>query len=275
MMQQLKLKRGKTQMKLPIYQVDAFTDQLFKGNYAAVVPVSQAISPELMQQIATENNLSETAFILKLAEDHYQIRWFSPVTEIDFCGHATLAAAFVLFSQTDSTELKFSTLAVGDLMVSKQKDNWIQMDFPKRLASAVDAPEALLTGLSITPTFVLRSAQAYFAVYDNEQQVKQLCTVSSELKKLAPYDVVATAAGTDYDFVSRYFWPANGGDEDPVTGSIHAGLVPYWADRLGKSQLMAYQASARGGVLRCELKSDRVQVSGQARLYLKGEIYLP
>lgn len=149
------------------------------------------------------------------------------------------------------------------------------MDFPKRLASAVDAPEALLTGLSITPTLVLRSAQAYFAVYDNEQQVKQLCTVSSELKKLAPYDVVATAAGTDYDFVSRYFWPANGGDEDPVTGSIHAGLVPYWADRLGKSQLMAYQASARGGVLRCELKSDRVQVSGQARLYLKGEIYLP
>lgn len=262
-------------MKLPIYQVDAFTDQLFKGNYAAVVPVSQAISPELMQQIATENNLSETAFILKLAEDHYQIRWFSPVTEIDFCGHATLAAAFVLFSQTDSTELKFSTLAVGDLMVSKQKDNWIQMDFPKRLANAVDAPEALLTGLSITPSLVLRSAQAYFAVYDNEQQVKQLCTVSSELKKLAPYDVVATAAGTDYDFVSRYFWPANGGDEDPVTGSIHAGLVPYWADRLGKSQLMAYQASARGGVLRCELKSGRVQVSGQARLYLKGEIYLP
>ena len=262
-------------MKLPIYQVDAFTDQLFKGNYAAVVPVSQAISPELMQQIATENNLSETAFILKLAEDHYQIRWFSPVTEIDFCGHATLAAAFVLFSQTDSTELRFSTLAVGDLTVSKQKDAWIQMDFPKRLASVVEAPEALLTGLSITPSLVLRSAQAYFAIYDNEQQVKQLRSESAELKKLAPYDVVATAAGTDYDFVSRYFWPANGGDEDPVTGSIHAGLVPYWADRLGKSQLMAYQASARGGVLRCELKLDRVLVSGQARLYLKGEIYLP
>jgi len=262
-------------MKLPIYQVDAFTDQLFKGNYAAVVPVSQAISPELMQQIATENNLSETGFLLKLADDHYQIRWFSPVTEIDFCGHATLAAAFVLFSQTDSTELRFSTLAVGDLTVSKQKDAWIQMDFPKRLASVVEAPEALLTGLSITPSLVLRSAQAYFAIYDNEQQVKQLRSESAELKKLAPYDVVATAAGTDYDFVSRYFWPANGGDEDPVTGSIHAGLVPYWADRLGKSQLMAYQASARGGVLRCELKLDRVLVSGQARLYLKGEIYLP
>lgn len=262
-------------MKLSIYQVDAFTDQLFKGNYAAVVPLPQAINPELMQQIATENNLSETAFLLKLADDHYQIRWFSPVTEIDFCGHATLAAAFVLFSQTDSTELRFSTLAVGDLTVSKQKDDWIQMDFPKRLASVVEAPEALLTGLSITPSLVLRSAQAYFAIYDNEQQVKQLRTESAELKKLAPYDVVATAAGTDYDFVSRYFWPANGGDEDPVTGSIHAGLVPYWADRLGKSQLMAYQASARGGVLRCELKSDRVLVSGQARLYLKGEIYLP
>jgi predicted PhzF superfamily epimerase YddE/YHI9 len=275
MMLQLKLKRGKTRMKLSIYQVDAFTDQLFKGNYAAVVPLPQAINPELMQQIATENNLSETAFLLKLADDHYQIRWFSPVTEIDFCGHATLAAAFVLFSQTDSTELRFSTLAVGDLTVSKQKDDWIQMDFPKRLASAVDAPEALLTGLSITPSLVLRSAQAYFAIYDNEQQVKQLRTESAELKKLAPYDVVATAAGTDYDFVSRYFWPANGGDEDPVTGSIHAGLVPYWAEQLGKNQLMAYQASARGGVLRCELTPDRVLVSGQARLYLKGEIYLP
>lgn len=262
-------------MKLPIYQVDAFTDQLFKGNYAAVVLVPQAISGELMQQIATENNLSETAFVLQLANHHYQIRWFSPVTEIDFCGHATLAAAFVLFEQNDSTELRFTTLEVGDLVVSKQADQWIRMDFPKRQAEPVHAPEALLAGLSIAPTKVLRSAQAYFAIYENEQQVKQLTTASAELKKLAPYDVVATAPGSDYDFVSRYFWPANGGDEDPVTGSIHAGLVPYWAEQLGKNQLMAYQASARGGVLRCELTQDRVLVSGQAKLYLQGEIYLP
>lgn len=262
-------------MKLPIYQVDAFTDQLFKGNYAAVVPVPQAISPELMQQIATENNLSETAFVLELAQDHYQIRWFSPVTEIDFCGHATLAAAFVLFSQSDSTTLRFSTLAVGDLLVSKQPDSWMQMDFPQRQASSVTAPAALLAGLSIPPTLVLQSAQAYFAIYDNEQQVQQLTTKNAELFKLAPYDVVATAPGSNYDFVSRYFWPANGGDEDPVTGSIHAGLVPYWAEQLGKNQLMAYQASTRGGVLRCELTQDRVLVSGQAKLYLQGEIYLP
>lgn len=262
-------------MKLPIYQVDAFTDQLFKGNYAAVVLVPQAISGELMQQIATENNLSETAFVLQLANHHYQIRWFSPVTEIDFCGHATLAAAFVLFEQNDSTELRFTTLEVGDLVVSKQAGQWIRMDFPKRPAEPVHAPEALLAGLSIAPTKVLRSAQAYFAIYENEQQVKQLTTASAELKKLAPYDVVATAPGSDYDFVSRYFWPANGGDEDPVTGSIHAGLVPYWAEQLGKNQLMAYQASARGGVLRCELTQDRVLVSGQAKLYLQGEIYLP
>lgn len=262
-------------MKLPIYQVDAFTDQLFKGNYAAVVPVPQAISPELMQLIATENNLSETAFVLQLAKDHYQIRWFSPVTEIDFCGHATLAAAFVLFSQSDSTTLRFSTLAVGDLVVSKQPDSWMQMDFPQRPASSVKAPEALIAGLSITPTLVLQSAQAYFAIYNNEQQVKQLTTKNAELIKLAPYDVVATAPGSNYDFVSRYFWPANGGDEDPVTGSIHAGLVPYWAEQLGKNQLMAYQASVRGGVLRCELTQDRVLVSGQAKLYLQGEIYLP
>ncbi|MGY5799023.1 PhzF family phenazine biosynthesis protein [Rheinheimera faecalis] len=262
-------------MRLPIYQVDAFTDQLFKGNYAAVVPVPHAISPELMQQIATENNLSETAFVLELAKDHYQIRWFSPVTEIDFCGHATLAAAFVLFSQSDSKGLRFTTLEVGDLVVSKQANDWIQMDFPKRPASPVTAPEALLAGLSLGPALVLRSAQAYFAIYENEQQVKELTTESEQLKKLAPYDVVATAPGTSYDFVSRYFWPANGGDEDPVTGSIHAGLVPYWAEQLGRNQLMAYQASSRGGVLRCELTEDRVLVSGQAKLYLRGEIYLP
>lgn len=262
-------------MRLPIYQVDAFTDQLFKGNYAAVVSVPQGISPELMQQIATENNLSETAFVLELGKDHYQIRWFSPVTEIDFCGHATLAAAFILFSQSDRSELRFTTLEVGDLVVSKQANDWIQMDFPKRPASPVNTPAALIAGLSIAPTLVLRSAQAYFAIYENEQQVKDLTTESEQLKKLAPYDVVATAPGASYDFVSRYFWPANGGDEDPVTGSIHAGLVPYWAEQLGKNQLMAYQASSRGGVLRCELTEDRVLVSGQAKLYLQGEIYLP
>lgn len=262
-------------MKLPIYQVDAFTDQLFKGNYAAVVLLPQPISNELMQQIATENNLSETAFVLQLAEDHYQIRWFSPVTEIDFCGHATLAAAFVLFRQPNhSTALRFSTLHVGDLMVSKTADDWIQMDFPQRVAEPVQAPAALLAGLSVPPALVLRSAQAYFAIYPEEAQVRQLTSQSQELKKLAPYDVVVTAPGLQYDFVSRYFWPANGGDEDPVTGSIHAGLVPYWAGRLGKTQLLAYQASERGGVLRCELTADRVLVSGQARLYLAGEIYL-
>ncbi|RVT46204.1 PhzF family phenazine biosynthesis protein [Rheinheimera sediminis] len=261
-------------MKLPIYQVDAFTDQLFKGNYAAVVPLQQTITDELMQQIATENNLSETAFVLPLANDHYQIRWFSPVTEIDFCGHATLAAAFVLFAQSNSTTLRFSTLKVGDLVVSQQTDGWIQMDFPQRLASPVTAPDALMAGLSIAPALVLQSAQAYFAIYTDEEQVKQLVTNSHELKKLAPYDVVATAPGTEYDFVSRYFWPANGGDEDPVTGSIHAGLVPYWAEQLGKTQLMACQASARGGVLRCELAGERVLVSGQAKLYLQGEIFL-
>jgi predicted PhzF superfamily epimerase YddE/YHI9 len=262
-------------MKLPLYQVDAFTDQLFRGNYAAVVILPEPISTELMQQIATENNLSETAFVLQLAANQYQIRWFSPVTEIDFCGHATLAAAFVLFRQNHSNSLSFSTEKVGELKVSQDTDQWIRMDFPIRPALAVETPAALLAGLSVPPALVLRSAQAYFAIYEHEQQIRQLTTISAELKKLAPYDVVATAPGSDYDFVSRYFWPANGGDEDPVTGSIHAGLVPYWAERLGKTQLLAYQASARGGVLRCQLTAERVLVSGQAALYLQGEIYLP
>jgi PhzF family phenazine biosynthesis protein len=269
-------------MKLEIYQVDAFTNELFRGNAAAVVLVPELavalLSDALMLRIAQENNLSETVFVKQLGSGHYQLRWFSPLCEIDFCGHATLAAAFVLFQREALTTLRFSTLKVGDLTVTQAADGWFDMNFPQRLASVqADIPAALLQALNHVPAAVLRSEQAWFVVYDQAATVQQLTPDMALLKTLWPYDVVATAPGLgfgdgQYDFVSRYFWPANGGDEDPVTGSIHAGLAPYWAARLAKTELLAYQASARGGVLRCVIQGDRVQVSGQARLYLQGQI---
>lgn len=261
-------------MTVEMHVVDAFTDELFKGNAAAVVMTDEWLDDDLMLSIAAENNLSETAFLKPVKNNHYEIRWFSPLTEIDFCGHATMASAFVVFLKNDDlTEVVFSAPAVGDLTVTRQADGMIDMSFPNRQPQAVaDIPEALLKGLSKKPSAVLRSQQAYFAIYDDEASVRELVYDSEQLKQLAPYDVVVSAPGSDYDFVSRYFWPANGGDEDPVTGSIHAGLAPYWAEKMGKQELVAFQASQRGGVVNCRLVSDRVHVAGKAVLYLKGQI---
>ena len=269
-------------MELDIYIVDAFTKQQFKGNSAAVVPLQQWLAPEIMQNIAAENNLSETAFILALSSSKYEIRWFSPLTEIDFCGHATLAASYVIFHHLGGQgEIEFVTREVGSLFVNQLSDGRIEMSFPNQCPQVVEqAPDALLAGLSVTPVQVLKNRQAYFAVMASEQDVTNLTYSSAQLKLLAPFDVVVTAracANTNtyqYDFISRYFWPANGGDEDPVTGSIHAGLAPYWAEQLAKSELVAYQASARGGILYCRISNERVLVSGFAVLYLKGTAYI-
>ena len=263
-------------MELDIFVVDAFTELHFKGNSAAVIPVKNWPKSTLMQNIAAENNLSETAFIKNVSANKYQIRWFSPLTEIDFCGHATLAASLVLFNYLNcSDEIQFITEKVGTLTVIKLDNDRIEMSFPKQQPEIIEeVPSALIRGLSIKPIEVLRNRQAYFAVFACVDDIRQVSYQAELLKTLAPYDVVVTAAGSDYDFISRYFWPANGGDEDPVTGSIHAGLAPYWSSKLGKSELVAYQASNRGGVLYCNLASDRVLVSGNAVLYLRGKIYL-
>lgn len=261
-------------MKLEVKFIDAFTDTAFKGNPAAVVITEEWLSDELMQLIASENNLSETAFAVKYDDTSYNIRWFSPITEIDFCGHATLATAFVLFAQDDSVEeLIFSAKAVGDLAVTRKEDSFIEMSFPIRMPEPVEQiPDDLINGLSIQPKEVWRNQQAYFAVYGSDADVLSVTQDKEYLKKLAPYDVVVTSASDQYDFVSRYFWPANGGDEDPVTGSIHAGLAPFWAERLNKHVLLAYQASQRGGHLSCHVKDHRVFISGQAVQYLEGVI---
>ncbi len=261
-------------MALDIFVVDAFTDQQFKGNSAAVVPVVEWLSDELMQSIAAENNLSETAYIKNVSPNQYEIRWFSPLTEIDFCGHATLASAYVLFNEFDvGNQITFITQEVGHLNVILTKQNEIEMTFPNQKPETVSAiPRQLLNGLSIEPIEVLKNRQAYFAILENEQAVLDVNYVSEQLKQLAPLDVVVTAKSNNYDFVSRYFWPANGGDEDPVTGSIHSGLAPYWADKLGKAELLAYQASQRGGVLKCCVSESTVVISGKGILYLKGKI---
>lgn len=264
-------------MKLKIVQIDAFTHQVFKGNYAAVIVLEEWLSAELLQNIASENNVSETAFVKAMGDNCFQIRWFSPLCEIDFCGHATLASAFVVFKENQHlNKINFYADAVGDFQVSQKSDDLISMVFPSMMPQTIaNIPDDLLTGLSMLPKEVLRNKQAYFAVYENEQDIVQLTTDSSALKKLAPYDVVVTSKAdikSDYDFISRYFWPANGGDEDPVTGSIHTGLAPLWAQRLNKTNLKAYQASQRGGLLYCRVNNDKVEISGTAVQYLVGEI---
>ena len=266
-------------MQLEMNVVDAFTDTAFKGNSAAVIITDDWLNDDLMQSIAFENNLSETAFIVLEDDSIYHIRWFSPFTEIAFCGHATLASAFVLFNKNPSIEtIKFSAKAVGVLTIVQTDDDKIQMDFPNTKPEKVkDIPESLLAGLSITPVEVYKNTQAYFVIYNAEADVLNVERDNERLKQLAPLDVVVTCQAKsadykDYDFISRYFWPANGGDEDPVTGSAHTALAPLWAERLGKNNLVAYQASCRGGILDCVVAGDRVLISGNAVQYMTGFI---
>ena len=266
-------------MQLEMNVIDAFTDTVFQGNSAAVIITDSWLADNLMQSIAFENNISETAFMVADNKGVYHIRWFSPLTEIDFCGHATLASAFVLFKKnSDLPLITFSAKAVGILTVKKADNGKIQMDFPNTKPEKVDKiPSDLLAGLSIKAKEVYKNSQAYFVIYDAESDVLTVERNNERLKQLAPLDVVVTCQAKsanykNYDFLSRYFWPANGGDEDPVTGSIHTGLAPLWAERLGKNNLIAYQASKRGGVLDCEVVGDRVFISGHAVQYLTGLI---
>lgn len=262
-------------MQLTIHQVDAFTSELFKGNYAAVIDLNNWLSDELMLKIGAENNVSETAFTCRQADGSYAIRWFSPLMEIDFCGHATLAAAFVLCEQYNLTNVKFQAAAVGELLINKHDDGSFAMTFPKQAPCKVEnIPSELLDGLSIQPLKVLKNQQAYFAIYESEQDIYDLKTDSNLLKRLSPLDVVATAKSSQYDFISRYFWPASGGDEDYVTGSIHTGLAPYWAQQLAKKSLSAYQASSRGGHIQCDVGEHTVTLTGHAVRYMQGTIYL-
>lgn len=262
-------------LELPISIVDAFAHERFRGNPAAVVVVPDWLPRALMQAIAAENNLSETAFLRREPDGAFAIRWFSPLTEIAFCGHATLASAHVVAQRALAPfPIVVRAAAVGELRISRSEDGaGFEMDFPNRRPQPVArAPRALLAGLSIAPEQVLRNEQAWIAVYAEERQVREVAPDLERLKALAPLDVAVTAPGERHDFVSRYFWPANGGAEDPVTGSIHAALAPYWAARLGRDELVALQASARTGLLRCRVDGGRVHVAGGTVQYLQGHI---
>ena len=260
-------------MKLDIYQVDAFTSTAFNGNPAAIVPLDAWLSDETMQAIAAENNLAETAFFVP-NDTGFDLKWFTPTVEMDLCGHATLASAFVLWDQLGFTgdtinfETKSGTLTVvreGELMV---------MDFPARPASETSAPGGLADALGGKPQHVLNSNDL-LCVYGTEAEVLALRPDYKAIIDLGLLrGVIVTATGDTSDFVSRFFAPAVGVDEDPVTGSAHCTLIPYWAKRLGKNELYARQVSNRGGELFCELRGDRVKIAGNAVLYLKGEIYV-
>ena len=260
-------------MKLEIYQVDAFTKKIFGGNPAAVCPLEEWIDAELMQRIALENNLSETAFFVK-KDDVYEIRWFTPTFEIDLCGHATLANAFVIFDvlKLEAETIKFHSHKSGELSVEKNGDVLI-LDFPSRPVSPAEAPKGLVEAIGKTPKEIFKSRD-YFLVYENEQEILDINPNFSKLLEIDTLGVIVTAKGETADFVSRFFAPEVGVFEDSVTGSSHCNLIPYWAEKLGKTELFARQISARGGELFCELRGDRVKIGGNAVLYLKGEIYV-
>jgi PhzF family phenazine biosynthesis protein len=266
---------------LPIFQVDVFAEQLFAGNPAAVCPLQSWLPDATMQAIAAENNLAETAFFVRdeTAEADYLLRWFTPTVEIELCGHATLASGHVLLNELahSAQRVRFRTLRAGVLTVER-RDGALWLDLPARMPQPpADVPAALFAGLGAPPAQVLATGNKYFAIYDDATTVATLKPDMRELLKLAEMGVVVTAPGRggDEDFVSRFFAPGMGVDEDPATGSAHCLLVPYWAQRLGRTQLKATQVSPRGARLICELDGERVRMSGKVQPYLKGEIIVP
>ncbi len=262
-------------MKLSLYQVDAFTDKLFSGNPAAVVPLQSWIDETVMQKIALENNLSETAFIVATddaGEASYHIRWFTPSLEIDLCGHATLASAYIVktFLEPHVQEITFTTEKAGTLK-TYVKDGMYTLDFPSRMPSAVDAPDKLLRSLGISTSVEILKSRDYFVVLPNEEAIENVEPDFSLMKELDA-GVIVTAKGHSADVVSRFFYPAAGIDEDPVTGSAHCNIIPYWSEKLGKTTIHAKQLSKRGGELWCEYTGERVLMSGHCVLFMTGEI---
>jgi PhzF family phenazine biosynthesis protein len=260
-------------MKIPIYQIDAFTRRVFQGNPAAVCPLESWLPDPMLQSIAAENNLSETAFLVDQG-DHYEIRWFTPVTEVDLCGHATLAASHHVFDRHPQQDrITFSSKS-GRFWVTRKGD-MICLDFASREPTPCSSLRELAEALGHEPAEALDSLDFHLAVYDNEDQVRALRPDMRRLEALDRSGVIVTAPGRSSDFVSRCFVPREGIPEDPVTGSAHCALVPYWAKRLGKTALYARQISTRGGELFCEHKGDRVLVAGYAVSFLEGTIEVP
>ena len=257
-------------MKLKLFQVDAFTSKVFQGNPAAVVPLENWLDDLTMQNIAAENNLAETAFFVN-ENDGYRIRWFTPVSEVDLCGHATLASSYVLFNLLNYSDniIEFNSRS-GKLIVTKECD-LISLNFPSRNPQKINFNEILTDALGKKPTEVFFD-KSTICVFDDEETVRNLSPRINDFLKLKTHGVIITAKGNDVDFVSRFFAPDVGIDEDPVTGYAHTLLIPLWSKKLNKTILSAKQVSKRGGELFCEYLGDRVKISGNAVLYLEGEI---
>ncbi len=258
-------------MKLKIYQVDAFTQKLFGGNPAAICPLESWLPKELMLKIAAENNLSETAFYVKTG-NVYDLKWFTPTVEIDLCGHATLASAHVIFNyeKYQGDEIIFNSNS-GELKVSRH-DQLLTLDFPVDQYLPIEASKELIDGLGVTPVEVYRGKIFIMAVLKNQKEIENLNPDLKIISKINANAILVTAKGESVDFVSRLFAPQSGIDEDPVTGSAHTLLTPYWAAQLNKKIFSAQQLSKRKGDLTCELAGDRVKISGYAKTYLVGEI---
>jgi predicted PhzF superfamily epimerase YddE/YHI9 len=261
-------------MRLPLYQIDAFASKPFTGNPAAVCPLERWLDDRVMQAVAAENNLSETAFFVG-SGDRFELRWFTPTVEVDLCGHATLASGHVILNELASCTgpVRFSTRS-GELVVSRGGE-MLTMDLPAHRPSLCEPPPALAAGLGREPELTLAADHKYLAVFESEAAVRALAPDLRRLTDCHPFGVIVTAPGESVDFVSRYFAPSYGVDEDPVTGSAHCVLAPYWAERTGKRELAGYQASRRGGEVFCRDVGDRVAISGGCVRYFTGTIEIP
>jgi PhzF family phenazine biosynthesis protein len=261
-------------MKLKIYQVDAFTDKIFSGNPAAICPLDHWLDDTILQNIAMENNLAETAFYVPNG-DQYELRWFTPTVEVDLCGHATLASAYVLFfcENHQGDTIHFHSPRSGPLTVIK-KDKILTLNFPADRYEPVEITNDMLQCFNYTPTSAYKGRTDYFFVFEKEEEIQNMLPVLQKIAQLDCRGVIVTARGNHVDFVSRFFGPQTGVDEDPVTGSAHTTLTPYWSQVLNKLELSAIQLSKRQGHLQCKLLGDRVEISGEGRLYLVGEIFL-
>lgn len=259
-------------MSIPYYQIDAFTSSLFSGNPAGVCILADWLPDATLQSIAAENNLAETAFVVQRGP-FFDLRWFTPTLEMDLCGHATLASAHVLFRHLGYRDavVPFQTRA-GELTVTRNEE-LLTLDFPARPASLCETPTELREGLGLAPQSVAK-ARDYLAIFDTERTVRELRPDMAALMRLDCLGIIATAPGDDCDFVSRFFAPRAGVLEDPVTGSAHCTLIPYWAERLGRSRLRALQVSARGGELFCENRGERVGIAGRAVTYSSGFLHV-
>ena len=263
-------------MQLPIYQVDAFTNTLYKGNPAAVCPLNEWLPKSTMQAIAAENNLAETAFFVKKGAD-FDLKWFTPTVEIDLCGHATVATAKIIYDYLGYTEPEIRFHSNSGLLTVSREGDWLYLNFPSYPPVQVETPPAgLLEGLGITQAQAIWKGRTndYMVVLDSQEIIQNLLPDFRILKSVAARGIIVTAKGDEVDFVSRFFGPASGIDEDPVTGSAHTVLTPYWSEKLGKTSISATQGGVRKGQLHCVLKGDRVDLMGKAQTYMQGSIFI-